>query len=44
MNMSFEKLAELIFPNVNKTPEDYVAMYPKRNLKEGAGLLNLLSG
>lgn len=27
--MSFEKLAELIFPNVNKTPEDYVAMYPK---------------
>ncbi|WP_411168725.1 glutamate--tRNA ligase [Clostridium sp. MB05] len=34
--MSFEKLAELIFPNVDKTIEDYTSQYPKRNLKEGA--------
>ena len=34
--MSLEKLAELIFPNIDKTPEDYIAKYPKRNLKEGA--------
>ncbi|SHF13793.1 glutamate--tRNA ligase [Clostridium fallax] len=34
--MSFEKLAELIFPDVSKTPEYYMEKYPKRNLKEGA--------
>ena len=34
--MSLEKLAELIFPNIDKTPEDYIAKYQKRNLKEGA--------
>ena len=34
--MSLEKLANLIFPNVDKSPEDYIKMYPKRNLKEGA--------
>ncbi|MEG2283936.1 MAG: glutamate--tRNA ligase family protein, partial [Bacilli bacterium] len=34
--MAFEKLAELIFPNVEKTPEYYIEKYPKRNLKEGA--------
>lgn len=34
--MSFEKLAELIFPNVDKTPEYYAQKYPNRNLKEGA--------
>lgn len=32
----YEKLAELLFPNINKTPEDYEALYPARNLKEGA--------
>lgn len=31
-----KELADLIFPNINKTPEDYEAMYPKRNLPEGA--------
>ncbi len=34
--MDFERLAELLFPNITKTVEDYEAMYPQRNLKEGA--------
>lgn len=34
--MSFEKLADIIFPNIDKTPEYYLEKYPKRNLKEGA--------
>lgn len=29
-------LANLIFPNITKTIEDYEAMYPERNLKEDA--------
>jgi len=31
-----EKLAELLFPNITKTPEDYEAIYPERGLSEGA--------
>lgn len=31
-----EKLAELLFPDVKKTPEYYEELYPERNLKEGA--------
>ncbi len=31
-----EKLAQLLFPNITKTPEDYEAIYPPRNLPEGA--------
>ena len=34
--MDYEKLAELLFPNINKRPEDYLKQYPKRDLKEGA--------
>ena len=34
--MAFEKLAEIIFPNVEHDREYYIAKYPKRNLKEGA--------
>ena len=37
--MNFEKqleLADLIFPNVNESIEDYLSKYPKRDLKEGA--------
>ena len=30
------KLAALLFPDVEKTPEDYEAMYPERGLAEGA--------
>lgn len=32
----YEKLAELLFPQINKTPEYYENLYPKRDLKEGA--------
>ena len=31
-----ETLAELLFPNVTKTPEEIEAMYPQRDLPEGA--------
>ncbi len=31
-----EKLAQLLFPHITKTPEDYEAIYPPRNLPEGA--------
>jgi glutamyl-tRNA synthetase len=34
--MDYAVLAELLFPNVTKTPEDIEAMYPQRNLPEGA--------
>ena len=34
--MDYEKLAELLFPNITKRPEDYLKQYPKRNLKDGA--------
>lgn len=34
--MSFEKLADIMFKNIDKTPDYYFTKYPKRNLKEGA--------
>ena len=34
--MSLQQLADLIFPDVTKTPEDYLKAYPKRTLAEGA--------
>ncbi|PHV69502.1 glutamate--tRNA ligase [Sporanaerobium hydrogeniformans] len=34
--MSLEKLADVIFPDIQRTPEEYKALYPKRTLKEGA--------
>lgn len=34
--MDNNKLAELLFPHIDKTPEYYEALYPKRNLPEGA--------
>ena len=34
--MDYEKLAELLFPNVTLTPEDLEARYPARELPEGA--------
>lgn len=34
--MNYEKLAELLFPDITKTTEDYEALYPQRDLKEGA--------
>lgn len=32
----FEKLAQLLFPNIDKTPDFYEELYPARDLKEGA--------
>lgn len=29
--MDYNKLAELLFPNIDKTPEDYEALYPSRS-------------
>ncbi len=34
--MTNKELADLIFPNITKTPADYETIYPKRDLKEGA--------
>ncbi|MEG0318999.1 MAG: glutamate--tRNA ligase [Cellulosilyticaceae bacterium] len=34
--MSLTQLADLIFPDIQKTPEDYINAYAKRNLPEGA--------
>lgn len=34
--MNYELLADLLFPNVNETPEDMEKKYPPRNLTEGA--------
>ena len=34
--MDYEKIAELLFPHITKTTEDYEALYPARDLKEGA--------
>ena len=31
-----KKLADLMFPDIDKTPEYYEELYPKRDLKEGA--------
>ena len=34
--MTYKDLADLIFPNITKTVEDYEKMYPERDLPEGA--------
>ncbi len=34
--MTNKELADLMYPNVNKTVEDYEKLYPKRDLKQGA--------
>ena len=34
--MDYQKLADILFPNVTKTPADIEAEYPARNLPEGA--------
>ena len=31
----YKKMADLLFPNITKTPEDYYKEYPARNLPEG---------
>ena len=39
--MDFNKLADLLFPNVNELPEDVIAKYPARELPEGAKVTRL---
>lgn len=39
--MDYEKLADLLFPQIDKTPEDYEAMFPQRELPEGAMVTRL---
>ncbi len=39
--MNDDKLAELLFPQITKTPQDYEAIYPPRNLPEGAKVTRL---
>ncbi len=39
--MDNKKLAELLFPNIDKTPEYYEEMYPGRDLPEGAKVTRL---
>ena len=34
--MDYKALAELLFPNITKTPADYEQIYPKRDLPAGA--------
>lgn len=34
--MTYKDLADLIFPNIDKTIEDYEKMYPERDLPDGA--------
>ena len=36
VSMTNKELANLIFPNITKTVDDYEKMYPMRNLKDGA--------
>ena len=37
----FERMAELLLPDINKTPEYYEEMYPARELPEGARVVRI---
>ncbi len=39
--MDYRKLADLLFPHITKTPQDYEAVYPPRQLPEGARVTRL---
>ncbi|MDD4642741.1 MAG: glutamate--tRNA ligase [Erysipelotrichaceae bacterium] len=39
--MNYEQLAELLFPNIDKTPDDYKKIYPKRQLDDKAEVLRI---
>ena len=39
--MDYNKLAELLFPDIDKTPADYEAAFPARGLPEGAKVTRL---
>ena len=36
MNNNYEKIADLLFPNIDKTPEYYEKLYPARHILKGA--------
>ena len=40
-NMDYNRLSELLFPHIEKTPEDYEKMFPERDLAEGAMVTRL---
>jgi glutamyl-tRNA synthetase len=40
--MDYNKLAELLFPQIDKTPEDYEAMFPQRANAEGGAIITRL--
>ena len=39
--MDYNRLAELLFPQIQKTPQEYEEMYPPRTLPEGAKVTRL---
>ena len=39
--MDYNKLADLLLPHIDKTPEDYEAMFPQRDVPEGAMVTRL---
>lgn len=39
--MDYNLLADLLFPNIDKSPDDYEKIYPKRDLPEGAKVTRL---
>ena len=39
--MDNKKMAELLFPHIDKTPQYYEELYPERKLKEAHGLQDL---
>lgn len=39
--MDYNLLADLLFPNINKSPDDYEKIYPERDLAEGAKVTRL---
>ena len=39
--MDYKNLAELLFPHITKTPEEYEAAFPQRDLPEGAKVTRL---
>lgn len=41
LQTDYNKLAELLLPNIHKTPEDWERQYPERNLPRGAQVTRL---
>lgn len=39
--MDYNLLADLLFPNIDRSPDDYEKIYPERNLPEGAKVTRL---